>query len=73
MFDPTTHLYKIEDDDNTEEGEEAEMLFIHNSRLAASTQNLIKIGCPYINMFDHEGPTVIRVIRDLTVGVFKHL
>ena len=24
-------------------------------------------------MFDHEGPTVVSAMRDLTVGVFEHL
>ena len=29
-IDPYTHFYEIEEFDNTEEGEEAEILFIHN-------------------------------------------
>ena len=36
-------------------------------------QNLIKIKFPYINTFNHEGPSVIRAMRYITVGVFQHL
>ena len=69
---PAIRFYKIEDGDKTEEGEESEMLIIHDSILAASKQNLLKRRFRYIDMFDHEGPTIIRAMRDLTVGVFKY-
>ena len=36
-------------------------------------KNLIKRKFPYIYMFDHEVPFMISTMRDLTVGLFKHL
>ena len=57
----------------TKKEEEVEILIIHDSILSASTQNLIKREFPWIDMFDHEGPTVINVMRDLIVIVFEHL
>ena len=66
-------FYDIEDSDETEEGEESEILVVYDSSLAAFNKNLVKRKFPYIDMFDHEGPAVISAIRDLTVGVFEHL
>ena len=63
----------IEDGDNTEEGEEAEILFIHSSILTASKQNLVKSKFPWIDMFNHKGPALINVMCDITVRVFEHL
>ena len=40
-IDPYIHFYEIEEFDNTEEGEEAEILFIHNSSLASYKQKLV--------------------------------
>ena len=36
-------------------------------------QNLVKSKFPYIDMFDHKVPDMIRVMRYLTVGVFEHI
>ena len=44
---------------------------MHNLSLTATNQNLIKRKFPYIDMFNHQGPDVVRVMRDLTVGVFE--
>ena len=33
----------------------------------------MQIKFPYIDMFDHEGPVGISVMRGLIVGVFEHL
>ena len=66
-------FYSIKDVDKTKEGEETEILVIHDSSLKSFNQNLIKRKLSYIDMFDHEGPAVICAIRDLTVGVFKHI
>ena len=38
-----------------------------------SKKKLMKRKFPYINMFDHEGPTIVRSMRNLTVGVFENL
>ena len=56
-----------------EEGEEAEILITHDKILVESKQNLVKRKCPCIDMFDHEGPVVVRAMRNLTSGVFNHL
>ena len=72
-IEPATLFYSIEDGYDTKEGEEAETLVIHDSRLAASNQNLVKRKFPYIDAFDHEGPAVVSAMRDLTVEVFEHL
>ena len=38
-----------------------------------SKQNLVKRNFPYIDTFNHKGPVVISVMRNITVGVFEHL
>ena len=72
-LDSLIRFYEIEDGDNTEKGEEAEILVMHDSSLKASKQNLGKRNFSFIDMFDHEGPAVINAMRDLTVGAFEHL
>ena len=72
-LDPEIRFYAIEDGDDTEEGEEAEIIVIHESSLTASKKNLVNRKFPYINTFDHECPTVVSAMRDLTAGVFEHL
>ena len=72
-IEPVVRFHAIEYCDKTEEGEEAEILVIYDSSLAASKQNLVKRKFPYIDTFDHEGPTVVGALYDLTVGVFEHL
>ena len=66
-------FYEIEDGDKTEEGEELEILVIHNSSLTASKQNLIKSQLSYIDTFYHEGPAMIHAMRNITVRLFEHL
>ena len=72
-LDPEICFYVIEDSDETEEGEESEILAINNSSLAECKQNLVNSKFPYIDTFDHELPTVVSAICDLTVGVFDHI
>ena len=72
-LDPVISLYSIEDFGKTEEVEEAEILFIHDSSLAASNQNLVKRKFSYINTLYHEVPAVGSAMRDLTSGVFENL
>ena len=38
-----------------------------------SKQTLDKIKSPFIYTFNHEGPAVINVMRDLMVVLFEHL
>ena len=45
-IDPATRLYTIEDSDETEEGEEAEILVIYDSSFAASKKNLVNRKFP---------------------------
>ena len=66
-------FYAIEDGDETEEGEDAEILVVYDSILAVSKQNPVKRKFPNIDTFDHEGPVFISAMHDLTVGVFDHL
>ena len=72
-IEPDIRFYEIEDGDETEKGEESEILVVYDSSLAASKKNLVKRQFPYIDTFDHEGPVVINTMRNLTVGVFEHL
>ena len=72
-IDPAIRFYEIEDEDETEKGEEAEILVVYNSSLAASKQNLVKRQFTYIDTFNHDGPVVINTMQNLTVGVFEHL
>ena len=69
---PDIRFYEIEDDEKTEEGEEAEILVIHDSSLAASKKN-IKRDSPYINIFDYKITSMIHTMKNLTAGVFKNL
>ena len=41
-IDPDIRFYDIEDGDETEKSEEAEILVVYDSSLAASKQNLVK-------------------------------
>ena len=72
-IDPAILFCAIEDGDGNEKGEEAEILVIYYSSLAAFKQNLVNRNFPYIDTFDHEGPAVISAMRNLTVVVFEHL
>ena len=72
-LDPEIRFYAIEDDGKTEEGQVTEILAIYVSSLATSKQKIVKRDFHYIDTFNHEGPTVIIVMRNLTVGVFEHL
>ena len=44
-----------------------------NKSLTAAKKNLVKRKFPFIDTFNHKGPDVVRVMRNLTVGVFEHL
>ena len=46
---------------------------MHDKILTATKQNLAKMKFPFIDMFDHTGPGVVRALRGLLVGVFEHL
>ena len=72
-LDIAIRFYEIEDGDETEKVEEAEILFIYYSSLQASNQNLVKMQFPYIDTFNHEVPVVINTMRDLTSRLFEHL
>ena len=72
-IDTDIRFCAIEYGDETEEGEESEILVVYDSSLAGSKQNLVKRKFPYIDTFNHEVPVVISAMRDLTVGVFDHL
>ena len=56
-IDTEIHFYDIEDGDETEEGQEAEILVVYDSRLAASNKNLIKRKFLYINTFNKKVPS----------------
>ena len=55
-------LYTLEDGDENAEGEEAEILSVHESSFKVSKQNLIKRKFPYINAFNQEGPTIVNAM-----------
>ena len=61
-------FYAIEDGDETEKGEESEILVFYDSSLAESKQKLEKRQFPYIDKFDHEGLLVISAMCKITVG-----
>ena len=66
-------FYAIKYGDETEKGEESEILVIHDPSLAAYKQTLLKRKLSYIDTFDHEGPAVVSAMRKLTSGVFDPL
>ena len=57
-INPAIQFYTLEDSNETEEGEEAEILVINNSSLAASKQNLVKRKFPNMDTFDNKGHAV---------------
>ena len=71
--EPAIRFYAIEDFGQTEEGEEAEMIIVHDSNLAVYKQNLVKSNFPYIDTFDHEVTAVVSAMRNLTAAVFDRL
>ena len=72
-LDTDIWFYELKYGDNTEEGEDEEIFIVQDKSLAETKQNLSKRNFPYINMFDHQGRTVVCSMYDLTSGVFKHL
>ena len=72
-LEPEIRFYNLEDCDETAEGEEAEILVVHDSNLAVYKQDFGKREFPYIDTFNHEGPTVVNAMRVLTRGVLEHL
>ena len=73
VLEPNIRVYEIENSDKTEEGEDSEILIIHNKSLAPTKQKLVKRKFPYINTFDHQVTTVVSTIHYLTSVVFEHL
>ena len=55
------------------EVEESDILIIHDSSLATIKQKSVKRKFLCINMFDHEGPSMIYTMSYLKVGVFEHM
>ena len=45
---------------------------MHDKSLTETKQNLVNRKFSYINTFDHQGPAVVRALRDLTSGLFEH-
>ena len=41
---------------------------MQDKSLAATNKNLVKNNFPYIDTFDHQGPTMLRAMFNLTVG-----
>ena len=67
------NLYEIEDGDNNEEEEDTEIFIIQDKSLPETKQNLVKSKLSFIDKFDHTVSAVVRVMHDLTHGVFEHL
>ena len=40
---------------------------------AATNKKFNRITSPVIKYFDHQGPKVVRVLRNIMVSVFEHL
>ena len=72
-IDPAMCFHELEYGDKAEEGEESETIVINNSRLAVLKKKFVKRKFPCIYKLDHEGPTVVSIICDLTSRVFDHL
>ena len=72
-IEPAILFYEIEYGDETEKGEEVEIIVVYDSRLVAYKQNLVKRQFHYIHMFDQEVPVVNNAMRNLTVKMFEHL
>ena len=72
-LDPAILFYEVEDDDNYDSGNEAVIHVKIDKSLRDTKQNTKKWTFPVIKYFDHQGPKVIRVLREITVIVFEHL
>ena len=72
-IEPVIRVYAVEHVDDTEEGEGSYILVIHDSSLGVSKQDLVNIKFSYIGMFDHDRPTVVSAMCNLTSGVCENL
>ena len=72
-IDTAIYFYEIEEYSNTEEGEEEEILIIHDKSLPRTKQNLVKRNFAYIDTFNNTGTDVVCAMHKLTVVVFEQL
>ena len=61
-IEPAIRFYAIEYSENNEEGEEAEILVVQDSKIPVSKKNLVKRKLSYINKFNCEGPTLVNAM-----------
>ena len=72
FLDPSIHFYKLEDGDETVEGEESEILFLRDSSLAVYKQNIFKSKFPYIKRLIMRNPQY-HAMCGLHSGVFDRI
>ena len=66
-------LYKVEDNDKSDCRYESVIhVKMYNVRMATK-KNLKKLNFPVIKYFDHQGPGVILMIREMVLIFFEHL
>ena len=70
-LEPAILFYEVEDDDNYDSGNEAVIHVKIDKSLTATKQNTKKWTSPVIKYFDHQGPKVIRVLREMAFSTLK--
>ena len=69
-IEPYILLYGVEDNDNYDSGNESVIHVKIDKALTDTKKKTNKRTFSVIKYFDHQGPKVIRVLREMTVRVF---
>ena len=70
---PSIHFYGVEENDNYDSGEKAIIHVKIDIFSTATKQNTKNLNFPVIKYSCFQGPKVIRVLREMMVGIFEHL
>ena len=71
--EPAICFYKVEDYDNSDSVDDA-VIHVKNYKASTDTkQNINMLTFPVIKYFDHQGPKIVHVLRDMMVSLFEHL
>ena len=72
-LEPAIHFYQVEDDDNSDSGDESVIQVKIEKSGAATKQYLKRLTLSVIKSCYHNIPRVLRVLHKITIGVFEHL
>ena len=70
---PSARSWKVDDENDTEEGEYVETTVKPDTRHKGNKLNLLKKNLPIVNNFEHKDSAVILTMKDRMVEVYEHL